>query len=263
MKRWVYLVYGVACHLLFLAAYAYFCGFTGNLLVPKSIDSGLVTPPAQAFAINLALLLAFGGSHSIMARPGFKRAWTGIVPNPVERSTYVLVSCIMLGLLMWQWRAMPSTVWDVQNSIGRGVMWALFAAGWLLVPSVSMMINHFDLFGTRQVWLYFTGREYEPLAFRTPLLYSRVRHPLYIGWALAFWATPTMTVGHLLFASVLTAYMGLATLVEERDLIAHFGEQYLNYRRSVPRFIPRLRPTETDRPTAQALPAVERLSSDA
>jgi methanethiol S-methyltransferase len=262
MKRWVYLVYGVACHLLFLAAYAYFCGFTGNVLVPKSIDSGPVTPPALAFAINLALLLAFGGSHSIMARPGFKRAWTRIVSKPIERSTYVLVSCIMLGLLMWQWRAMPATVWDVQNPVGRGVMWVLFAAGWLLVPAVSMMINHFDLFGTRQVWLHFTGREYEPLAFRTPMLYSRVRHPLYIGWALAFWATPTMTAGHLLFASVLTVYMGLATLVEERDLIAHFGEQYRNYRKSVPRFIPRLRSTVAAPRTTPTMSVVEPLASD-
>jgi methanethiol S-methyltransferase len=227
--------------LLFLAVYAWLGVFVGNLLVPKSIDSGPTIPAAQAFVINVALLLAFGGSHSIMARPGFKRVWTRLVPKPIERSTYVLVSCVMLGLLMWQWRAMPATVWDIQSPTGRDAMWVLFAAGWLMVPAVSLMINHFDLFGTRQVWLYFTGREDDGLAFRTPMLYAHVRHPLYIGWGLAFWATPTMTAGHLLFAIVLTAYMGLATLVEERDLIAHFGEQYIEYRRQVPRFFPRVR----------------------
>jgi methanethiol S-methyltransferase len=248
MKRWIFFAYGVACHLLFLVVYAWFCGFTGNLLVPKSIDTPTETAFGPALAINLALLLAFGLSHSIMARPAFKRVWTKLVPKPIERSTYVLVSCIMLGLLMWQWRSMGGVVWDIQNPIGRGVLWTLFAAGWLMVPAVSLMINHFDLFGTRQVWLYLKGREYESLPFRTPMLYARVRHPLYIGWALAFWATPTMTVGHLLFAVVLTGYMGLAALVEERDLMAHFGDRYENYRRTVPRFIPRLR-LAGDQPT--------------
>ena len=225
MKRWIFFAYGVACHALFLVVYAWQCGFTGNLLVPKSIDTPTSTAFAPALAINMALLLAFGLSHSIMARPAFKRVWTRLVPQPIERSTYVLVSCMMVALLIWQWRAMGAVVWDVQNPIGRGVLWALFAAGWLLVPAVSLMINHFDLFGTRQVWLYLKGREYESLPFRTPMLYARVRHPLYIGWALAFWATPTMTVGHLLYAVVLTGYMALAALVEERDLVAHFGEQ--------------------------------------
>jgi protein-S-isoprenylcysteine O-methyltransferase Ste14 len=241
MKRWLFFAYGVACHFLFLAVYAYFCGFTGNLLVPKSIDSPTATAFAPAMAINFSLLLAFGLSHSIMARPAFKQVWTRFVPKEIERSTYVLVSNLMLALLMWQWRAMPGVIWDIQNPVGRGALWALFATGWLLVPLVSLMINHFDLFGTRQVWLHLRGREYDPLVFRTPMLYAVVRHPLYIGWATAFWATPTMTAGHLLFAIVLTVYMVLASLVEERDLIAHFGEQYMHYRRTVPRFFPRLR----------------------
>lgn len=263
MKRWLFFAYGIFCHLLFLAVYAYFCAFTANLLVPKSIDSPAQLSAGPALLINLALLLAFGVSHSVMARPGFKAQWTRLVPQPIERSTYVLVSCVVLALLMWQWQPMPAIVWSFESVGGRAFMWALFAGGWLMVPAVSLMISHFDLFGTRQVWFNLLGRPYEPLPFRTPMLYSRVRHPLYIGWALAFWATPTMTVGHLLFASVLTAYMGLATLVEERDLIAHFGEQYLNYRQAVPRFIPRLRPTETDRPATQGLQTVERLGSDA
>lgn len=241
MKRWIFFAYGVGCHLLFLAVYVYFCGFTGNVLVPKSIDTPTSAAFAPALAINMALLLAFGLSHSIMARPVFKRVWTRLVPQPIERSTYVLVSCVMVALLIWQWRAMNAVVWDVQHPIGRGALWILFAAGWLMVPAVSMMINHFDLFGTRQVWLHLKQREYESLPFRTPMLYARVRHPLYLGWALAFWAAPTMTLGHLLFAVVLTGYMGLAALVEERDLVAHFGDRYESYRRTVPRFIPRLR----------------------
>ncbi len=240
MKRWLFFVYGVACHVLFLATYAWFCGFTGNLLVPKAIDSPTATAPATAFAINVALVLAFGLQHSIMARPGFKRIWTRVVPEPIERSTYVLVSCVALGLFMWQWRPMSAVVWDVQNAIGRVALWALFVAGWLMVPVVSLMINHFDLFGTRQVWLHLRGREYSALPFRTPLLYAHVRHPLYVGWALAFWATPMMTVGHLLFAASLTLYMVLAALVEERDLVAHFGRQYEDYRSNVPRYIPRI-----------------------
>jgi methanethiol S-methyltransferase len=241
MRRWFYFGYGVACHLLFLAVYAWFGAFTGNLIVPKTIDTPTPTATGLAVAINLGLLLAFGWSHSIMARPAFKRVWTRFVPEPIERSTYVLVSCLMLVLLMWQWRGLPAVVWNIENSAGRVLMWGLFAGGWLMVPAVSLMISHFDLFGTRQVWLHLKGRPYEPLPFRTPMLYARVRHPLYIGWALAFWATPTMTVGHLLFASVLTVYMAIATVVEERDLLAHFGERYEHYRRTVPRFIPRLR----------------------
>jgi protein-S-isoprenylcysteine O-methyltransferase Ste14 len=241
MKRWMFFAYGVVCYVLFFAVYAYFCGFTGNVLVPKSIDAPAVPAGGWAIVVNTAVLLAFGWSHSIMARPAFKRHWTRLVPQPIERSTYVLVSCIMLALLVWQWRPMPATIWNIQSSAGRAFMWALFATGWLMVPAVSLMISHFDLFGMRQVWLYLVGRPYESLPFRTPMLYRRVRHPLYIGWGLAFWATPTMTAGHLLFASMLTAYMGLATLVEERDLIAHFGKQYLEYRQAVPRFIPRLR----------------------
>jgi protein-S-isoprenylcysteine O-methyltransferase Ste14 len=259
MKRWLFFLYGVACHAGFLAVYAYMCGFTGNLLVPKSIDSPTAAAPPVAAVINAALLLAFGLSHSVMARPGFKRAWTRIVPQPIERSTYVLVSCLMLVLLMWQWRAMPAVVWDIQNAAGRAALWALFASGWLLVPAVSLMISHFDLFGTRQVWLHLRGREYAPLPFRTPMLYAHVRHPLYVGWMLAFWATPTMTAGHLLYASTLTAYMVLAALVEERDLVAHFGRQYEDYRRAVPRYLPRVRPLgRAPSPAEHAATAVER-----
>jgi protein-S-isoprenylcysteine O-methyltransferase Ste14 len=240
MKRRLFLAYGIGCYLLFFAVYAYFCGFTGNLLVPKSIDAPTSTPVTTAVIVNAGLLLAFGLSHSAMARPAFKRVWTRLVPAPIERSTYVLVSCAALALLMWQWRSIDAVVWNIEHPVGRGIAWTLFAIGWLMVPAVSLMINHFDLFGVRQVWLYWRGREYESLSFRTPMLYAHIRHPLYVGWALAFWATPTMTAGHLLMAVVLTAYMGLAVLVEERDLVGHFGQQYEHYRRHVPRYVPRL-----------------------
>jgi len=243
MKRWLFFTYGVTCHLLFLGTFAYMAGFVGNFLVPKTIDSAVPGPVSTAIVINLQLLLLFAAQHSIMARPAFKRLWTRIIPEPIERSTYVLLSCVVTFLLMWQWRGIDTVVWDVQQPVLRGLLWGLFVTGWLLVPLVSLMISHFDLFGTRQVWLHLRGRGYESLRFRTPALYKHVRHPLYIGWGIAFWATPTMTAGHLLFAFVLSVYMGLAAIVEERDLIAHFGRQYEEYRRRVPMFIPWRKPS--------------------
>jgi len=239
MRRWLYFVYGVIGHLLFLVTFAWMAGFVGNFVVPKSIDSTVPGPVGRAILIDVLLLALFGVQHSVMARPAFKRVWTRIIPEPIERSTYVLVSCAVTFLLMWQWRGIDLVVWDAQHPMLRGLLWILFAAGWLLVPLASFLIHHFDLFGTRQVWLYLRGREYQALPFRVPSLYKHVRHPLYVGWMIAFWATPTMTVGHLLFASVLTGYMGLATVFEERDLTAYFGDQYEHYRRRVPRFIPR------------------------
>lgn len=240
--RVLFFAYGVACHALFLATFAYMAGFVGNLLVPVSIDAAPAGPIGEAVAIDLLLLALFAAQHSIMARPAFKRVWTRIVPQPIERSTYVLASCLVTILVMWQWRPIDIVLWDVQAPFARALLWALFAAGWLAIPAVSLLIDHFDLFGTRQVWLYLKGRVYTALPFRVPLVYKLVRHPLYVGWALAFWATPTMTAGHLLFAGVLTVYMVLAARVEERDLVAHFGDQYADYRRRVPMFVPRLKP---------------------
>ena len=241
MRRWSFFVYGVFCHALFLATFACMAGFVGNLLVPKSIDTPASVSAGWAALIDMALIALFGLQHSIMARPWFKRLWTRLVPQPIERSTYVLVSCALTFLLMWQWQGIEAVVWDVRPPIARGLLWGLFATGWLLIPVASLMIDHFDLFGTRQVWLYLRGRPYRPPAFRTPLLYNRVRHPLYVGWALAFWATPTMTLGHLLFAGTLTLYMALAARIEERDLVGHFGDTYRAYQRRVPMFVPRLR----------------------
>lgn len=239
MKRWMFFVYGIACYVAFLAVYAWFAAFTGNLFVAKSIDAPVTSPVGTAVAVNFALMLAFGAQHSVMARPAFKRVWTRFVPQPIERSTYVLASCVAVALLIWQWRPIDTVVWNVQQPVGRGGLWTLFAIGWLMVPVVSLMINHFDLFGLRQVWCYLRGRECQPLAFRTPWMYAHVRHPLYVAWALAFWATPTMTAGHLLFAVVLTSYMIAAAVVEERDLLAHFGSQYEEYQQNVPRYVPR------------------------
>jgi protein-S-isoprenylcysteine O-methyltransferase Ste14 len=211
MLRWTFFVYGVFCYLAFMATYAYMAGFVGDFITPHSIDS-VSAGGLAAIGIDLALVGLFAVQHSVMARPAFKRIWTRIVPQPIERSTYVLLSCVVTFYLMWQWRGLDTVIWDVQNPTGRLLLWGAFAAGWLMVPTVSLMINHFDLFGMRQVWLYLRGRPYTSLPFRTPMLYNRMRHPLYIGWTLALWATPTMTLGHLLFAGALTLYMALAAI---------------------------------------------------
>ncbi len=239
MQRKLFFAYGVFCHVLFLGVYAYMAGFVGNILVPKAIDSPRQGSLLEATVINVLLIALFGVQHSVMARPGFKRWWTQYVPAAIERSTYVLISCILMIVLMWQWRPMGGVVWDVQDPIGRGLLYGLFAAGWLMVPIVSLMINHFDLFGTRQVWLHLTGRTQGHTPFRTPMLYRFVRHPLYIGWMLAFWATPTMTLAHLVFAGLLTAYMLIAIPFEERDLEGVYGRAYVEYRRRVPMLVPR------------------------
>lgn len=239
MRRWIYFAYGVFCHLLFLATFVWMCGFVGNLLVPGSIDSA-PAGVATAVGVDLLLIALFAVPHSIMARPWFKRYWTRIIPEPIERSTYVLVSSMLLAILMWQWRGLDTVIWNVQSPVWRTVLWGLFGAGWMLVTAATLMINHFDLFGTRQVWLYLKKRAYTSLPFRTPMLYKHVRHPLYVGWALAFWATPTMSLGHLVFAATLTLYMGIAAQFEERDLVNHFGRQYRDYQERVPQFIPRL-----------------------
>jgi protein-S-isoprenylcysteine O-methyltransferase Ste14 len=226
MKRWLFLVYGLAMYVMFLGVYAYFAGFVGNLVVPASIDSPVTRAVATAIPLNLLLVGIFAMQHSVMARPAFKRWWTRIIPQPIERSTYLLASNLATILLIWQWRPIDSVLWDVQSPGGRTMLWGLFAIGWLSVPAVTLLLNHFDLFGLRQVWLHFQGRRYTSLPFRVPLAYAHVRHPLYLAWALAFWATPTMTFGHLLFAASLTTYMALAAIVEESDLVAHFGERY-------------------------------------
>lgn len=240
MQRKLFFVYGVLNHLLFLGVFAAMAVFVGDLLDFKTIDrGGSADSLLVALAVDLALLLGFALPHSIMARPGFKRIWTRIVPQPVERSTYVLVANLTMIGLMAAWQPIPMVIWDIHHPAVRAAIWTLLAAGWLMVPLVSLLINHFDLFGTRQVWLHLRKQSYTPLPFRTPSVYRRMRHPLYVGWMIAFWSAPTMTAGHLLFALVLSAYMILAIRYEERDLVGHFGSQYTEYRRNVPAFIPK------------------------
>ena len=241
MRRWIYLTYGVLSHALFLVIYALMACFVGNLGIGWSIDAPAASGSAlPALAVDLGLLLLFAVPHSVMARPAFKRVWTRLVPEPIERSTYVLISNVLMLGLMAGWQPLPGTVWNVEHPAGRLLLWGLFGAGWLMVPLASLMIDHFDLFGTRQVWLHFRGREYQPLPFRTRAFYRAIRHPLYVGWTLAFWAIPTLSAGHLLFASVLTAYMAIAVRIEERDLIRHLGRAYEEYRQHVPMFVPRI-----------------------
>ncbi|HKA31413.1 MAG TPA: isoprenylcysteine carboxylmethyltransferase family protein [Candidatus Binatia bacterium] len=237
MRRMPAFVYGVVSYAIFFGTFLYAAGFVGNLVVPKSLDSAPVGPLGTSLLINLGLLALFAVQHSVMARPAFKQVWTRIVPEPIERSTYVLASSLALILLFWQWRPLGGVVWDVQDPVGRALLLSGFAFGWLLVLVTTFLINHFDLFGLRQVWLHLRGRRYRPLPFKTPGPYRIVRHPLYVGWLFAFWATPTMTVTHLLFAVVTTSYILLAIRLEERDLIAAHPE-YSEYQKRVPMLVP-------------------------
>jgi protein-S-isoprenylcysteine O-methyltransferase Ste14 len=238
MRRIIVFTYGEICYLLFLSTFLYAIGFVGNFLVPKSLDSAPELPFGQALLVNVGLLGLFALQHSLMARPAFKRWWTTFVPPPVERSTYVLFSSLALLLLFWQWQPMGGTIWHIENSTGCLLLYGLFAFGWLLVLVSTFLINHFDLFGLRQVYLYLRGKEYTALKFATPWPYRLVRHPLYVGWFFAFWATPMMTVAHLVFALLTAAYILIAIQLEERDLLAAHGEAYADYRRHVPMLIP-------------------------
>lgn len=240
MKRISVFVYGVVAYGAFFATFLYAIGFVGNLLVPKSIDAAPTVPLAQALLVNTLLLGIFALQHSIMARPAFKRLLTRVIPEPAERSTYVLASSLALIGLFVFWQPIGGVVWDVQDPIARAVLYGLFAFGWALVLITTFIINHFDLFGLRQVWLYLRGKPYTRLQFVTPGPYRIVRHPLYVGWLFAFWATPTMTAAHLFFAVVTTAYILIAIRLEERDLVGEHGRSYANYRRRVPMLIPRL-----------------------
>jgi methanethiol S-methyltransferase len=237
MKRSLVLIYGVVCYAVFFATFLYGIGFIGNFIVPTSIDAAPFTGLGEAIAIDTLLLGIFALQHSIMARPAFKRWWTRLIPTAMERSTYTLLSSVALALVFWQWRPIGAVIWHADSEVLRTLLYAGYASGWLVLLVSTFLINHFDLFGLRQVWLYFRGRPYTEIPFRTPALYRLVRHPIYVGWLLAFWCTPTMTAAHLLFAILTTAYILIAIQFEERDLTHAFPE-YATYRERVPMLIP-------------------------
>jgi len=231
-------VYGLFCYVVFLASFLYAIGFIGDFIVPKTIDSAPSTDMPEALAVNFVLLGLFAVQHSVMARQGFKAAWNRIVPHAVERSTYVLVSSLLLGLICWKWQAIPAVVWDVSSPVLRGLLTALFAFGWLVLLVSTFLINHFDLFGLRQVYLRLRGVEYTPLSFTERAFYKFVRHPLYLGFVIAFWSTPHMSVGHLVFSIATTGYIFVGIFFEERDLMKYHGVQYGAYRARVPMIFP-------------------------
>jgi protein-S-isoprenylcysteine O-methyltransferase Ste14 len=239
LKRTAILLYGVVVYAIFFAAFCYTPAFVGNFIVPKSIDSVPTTPLGGALLINGGLLALFAVQHSVMARPFFKRWFTRVIPEAAERSTYTLASTVILIALFWFWQPLGGVVWQVDNPIGRTLLYGGLFTGFLLVVLASFLINHFDLFGLRQVWLYFRNKPYTALKFNTPALYKVVRHPLYVGWFLTFWCTPTMTVTHLFFAAVTSAYIFVGIFFEERDLQdAH--PEYADYKQNTPMLVPRL-----------------------
>ncbi len=243
MGRLLGFLYGIATYLFFFVTFLYAIGFVAGIAVPKTIDTGTPTPLAAAIIIDLVLMSVFAVQHSVMARPGFKRWWTKIVSPAVERTTYVLAATLALALLIWQWQPIPAVIWHVANPTAAMALLALAALGWGIVLLSTFLINHFELFGLHQVTNNLTGKPMPEPRFRTPMFYKLVRHPIYLGFIIAFWAAPTMTAGHLLFAAVTTAYIFVGIALEERDLVAVFGDEYRRYRRRVAMIVPFLTKT--------------------
>lgn len=238
MARIIAFLYGLIAYVGFLLVLLYAIGFVGNLWVPKTIDSGTAGPFGQSLLINLGLLGVFAIQHSVMARPGFKEWWTKFVPKPVERSTYVLISNVLMVALFYYWQPMPAVVWDAGGAALGTILLVLYFGGWGFLVLSSFMVSHFDLFGMRQVVINLRNQTYEHLPFKIVGTYKLVRHPLMVGWIVAFWATPVMSVGHLAFAITTTVYILIAIKLEERDLVAFFGDKYRDYQKTVPGLIP-------------------------
>ena len=238
MSRFIAFLYGLVAYLVFFATFVYAIGFVSGLVVPKTIDTGAAVPLTEALVLNILLMSLFAVQHSVMARKEFKRWWTKYVPKAVERSTYVLFASLALALLFWQWRPIATVVWQVNDPRVAMVITGLSLVGWLLVLTSTFLINHFELFGVHQVANNLVGRDMPALRFRTPVLYKVVRHPVYLGFIIAFWVTPNMTVGHMLFAAVTTAYIFVGIALEERDLVGLFGDEYRRYREQVSMLVP-------------------------
>ena len=238
MIRILFFIYGTVCYLTFFGTFLYAIGFVGNFLVPKGMDTGDAVPLGQALLANALLLTVFAAQHSIMARQGFKKWWTKMVPQPVERSTYVLLASLALLLLFWQWRPMGGVIWNVSGNPLGSLLIGVSLLGWVIVLISTVLIDHFHLFGLSQVYSYLTNKEDKELSFSNPVLYKVVRHPIYLGFIIAFWATPVMTAAHLLFAIATTAYILLAIQFEEKDLVNFYGDQYRDYRKKVSMLIP-------------------------